>query len=438
MILASVAIYYSSSEYRRDTFYDRLRNKARITASILLEGNVIGASKLESLEKRNPVRLNEEKIIVLNILDDTIYTTDSKKLLKIRYDVLENVRQGKEVLYRQGTNEVLASLYRVKSEQYVVLAAGRDVDGYMHLERLRNILIIVCIVSLLIFFIAGWFYSERALKPISDVVKKVDRISITSLNLRVPEGNGEDEIGRLAGTFNRMLERLETSFAMQKDFIANASHELRTPLTAIYGQLDVLLMKDRSKEDYKAAICSVFEDMKVLVTLANNLLLMARTSAEGPVNFDSRIRVDEILWQVREEIARFNKENHIGIILDESLDDTDKMSVSGDEFLLKTAISNIIDNACKYSSDHTAEVLMKQTGSEIVIVFTDHGIGIPPEEIKKIFEPFYRSSNAITYSGSGIGLSLVNQIVKMHNGRIDIDSKPGKGTRVSMYLPLGC
>jgi signal transduction histidine kinase len=80
---------------------------------------------------------------------------------------------------------------------------------------------------------------------------------------------------------------------------------------------------------------------------------------------------------------------------------------------------------------------MKNTGSEIVIVFTDHGIGIPPQEIKKIFEPFYRSSNAISYSGSGIGLSLVNQIVKMHNGRIDIESTPGKGTRVSMYLPLG-
>ena len=123
------------------------------------------------------------------------------------------------------------------------------------------------------FFVAGWFYSGRALKPISDVVKKVEEISITSLNLRVFEGNGKDEIGRLAKTFNNMLERLETSFGMQKNFIANASHELRTPLTSINGQLEVLMMKDRSTDDYKSALGSVLDDIKSLIDLSNRLLL---------------------------------------------------------------------------------------------------------------------------------------------------------------------
>ncbi len=133
----------------------------------------------------------------------------------------------------------------------LLLPQPSDTEGSLRLEKLKIILIIVCALSLFLFFIAGWFYSGRALKPISDVVRKVEDITITSLNLRVFEGNGNDEIGRLAKTFNKMLERLETSFAMQKNFIANASHELRTPLTSINGQLEVLMMKDRSRRNIK-------------------------------------------------------------------------------------------------------------------------------------------------------------------------------------------
>ena len=112
---------------------------------------------------------------------------------------------------------------------------------------------------------------------------------------------------RLAKTFNKMLERLETSFAMQKNFIANASHELRTPLTSINGQLEVLMMKDRSTAEYKTALRSVLDDIRSLIDLSNRLLLIARTSAEGPVNFNKKIRIDEILWQAQEEIIKIQQ-----------------------------------------------------------------------------------------------------------------------------------
>jgi len=293
----------------------------------------------------------------------------------------------------------------------------------------------VCLISLLLFFIAGWFYSGRALKPISDVVKNVEDISITSLNLRVFEGNGTDEIGRLAKTFNKMLERLETSFAMQKNFIANASHELRTPLTSINGQLEVLMLKDRSAAEYKVALGSVLDDIKSLIDLSNRLLLIARTSAEGPVNFNNKIRIDEILWQAQEEIKRFHNEYHIIISIDNSLTDSDQMIVVGDESLLKVAVSNIIDNACKYSPDHSVDIKFRHIEKFIEVVFDDKGIGIAEEDMQKIFEPFYRGTNAYSISGSGIGLPLVNQIIKNHNGIVNLSSQIGKGTSVTVLLP---
>jgi len=243
---------------------------------------------------------------------------------------------------------VLGTLFTSGSFRFVVIAGAIDRDGAVRLRQLRILLLIVCLASLLLFYIAGWFYSGRALKPISDMVKKVEDISITSLHLRVPEGNGTDEIGHLAKTFNRMLDRLEKSFSMQKSFIANASHELRTPLTSINGQIEVLLMKDRSAPEYKAALESVLEDIKSLTDLTNKLLLMARTSAEGPLSYSNEIRIDEILWQLKEELIKQGVRNPVNITLKNELTESAQMTVKGDEYLLKVALSNILDNACKY------------------------------------------------------------------------------------------
>ena len=435
MIIASVAIYFSSASFRKEDFYSRLRDKAMSTANLLFNADVVDANRILSIESNSPVFLQNEKIIILNFKNDTVYNSDENSDIKIRNNIVERVRQGYDVTYNQDSYNVLATLYFTKYDRFVIIAAATDAVGSLHLEKLKIILTFVCLISLLLFFIAGWFYSGRALKPISDVVKKVEDISITSLNLRVFEGNGTDEIGRLAKTFNKMLEHLETSFAMQKNFIANASHELRTPLTSINGQLEVLMLKDRSATEYKVALGSVLDDIKSLIDLSNRLLLIARTSAEGPVNFNNKIRIDEILWQAEEEIKRFHNEYHINISIDNSLTDSDQMIVVGDESLLKVAVSNIIDNACKYSPDHSVDIKFRHIEKFIEVVFEDRGIGISEEDMQKIFEPFYRGTNAHSISGSGIGLPLVNQIIKNHYGSVKLSSQIGKGTSVTVLLP---
>jgi signal transduction histidine kinase len=222
---------------------------------------------------------------------------------------------------------------------------------------------------------------------------------------------------------------------MQKNFIANSSHELRTPLTSINGQLEVLLMKDRSTDDYKTALASVLDDIKSLIDLSNRLLLIARTSAEDPVHFNKKIRIDEILWQAQEEIIKFNNDYRINISMDTSLTDADQMIVVGDDYLLKVAVSNLIENACKYSPDHKVDITFRHIEKFIEVVFEDKGIGISGKDLKKIFEPFYRGDNTISFSGTGIGLPLVNQIIKNHNGIVEISSVINKGTLVKILLP---
>ncbi len=436
MIIASVSIYFRSASLRKDDFNKLLWNKARTTANLLFNTTEAEANKVLSIERNSPVKLQNEKITIININNDIVYSSDDKNEIEIRNYVLEKVRAGYIVSYKQAPYEVVGALFYTNYDRFVVIAAATDVDGSLRMEKLLITLIIVCLISLLLFFVAGWFYSGRALKPISDVVKNVEDITITSLNLRVFEGNGTDEIGRLAKTFNKVLERLETSFGMQKSFIANASHELRTPLTSINGQLEVLMMKDRSTEEYKSSLGSVLDDIKSLIDLSNRLLLIAHTSADGPVHFNKKTRIDEILWQSKEEIMRFNSEYNINISIDESLTDSEQMIVSGDDSLLRIAVSNLIDNACKYSYDHSVSINFRHIEKFIEIDFEDNGIGISKEDLEKVFEPFYRGANTISFPGTGIGLPLVSQIIKNHNGSIKLSSQLNAGTTVTVLLPI--
>jgi signal transduction histidine kinase len=434
ILIASFAIYLLSDSYRKASFYETLENKVINTAKLLLEVDEIDGKLLKKILKNNSANLPNEKIIILNKLNEVFFTSDENGEIVLDNNFINKIRRNARSTFRYNNYEILGLKYQIQEEQFVFIAAATDIEGLLKLKNLVLILTIVDMLCLILFFIAGWFNSGRALQPISEVVKKVEEITITSLNLRVPEGNGTDEIARLAKTFNKMLARLEASFSVQKDFIANASHELRTPLTSINGQLDVLMLKERNAEEYKNALVSVKEDIKSLIELANQLLMIARTTAQRTDSF-KKVRIDDIIWQAREDILKFNKSSHISINISDSLTEEEQMTVEGDENLLRTAIVNLIDNACKYSGDHSVIIDLDYSGGYIFIRFTDKGIGIPEEELDKVLRPFYRGSNAIQYPGSGIGLQLVNQIIEGHNGEIGFLSELNKGTTVTISLP---
>jgi signal transduction histidine kinase len=431
---ASFLIYLFSADYRKDGFYSRLSNKANNTAKLLIEVDEVDAALLKKIEKNNPVSLPEERIIIFDFRNHIVFSTDENKVIKIDENLLNKIRLEQEVRFQQGNYEVLGFLFKEKHDRFAVVAAAIDIYGINKLKNLRTILFIVFIISIIGVSVSGWFFAGKALQPISKVVQQVDDISITSLNLRVDEGNGKDEIAQLARTFNRMLERLEGSFKVQKNFIANASHELRTPLTAITGQLEVSLLNARTPAEYEKVMDSVLEDIKNLNTLSNRLLLLAQTSADGIDHKMNKLRIDELLWQVRDELLKHNPDYKIRIDLDHELDDESKLTIEGDEQLIKAVFLNLIDNGCKYSSENTIDVLIHSDRFGLTIHFEDKGIGIPPEDIQNIFEPFYRGRNTQNIKGHGIGLSMVKRIVHSHHGTIQLNSVLGKGTTVVVHF----
>ncbi|MFN8255875.1 MAG: HAMP domain-containing sensor histidine kinase [Bacteroidales bacterium] len=436
LIIASITIYFFSVNFRRNDFQGRLKKNALVTANLFFVQYEVDAERFLRYDKDNPVSLHDEKILVLNSKRDTIYNSDTSGIINASIQDVQQIESGFNYTAVNKDYEIIGTRYFTNYDSFVIFSAALDIEGLEHLRQLEILLILVTMVCLLLFFVVGWFSTAKAIKPLSDVVKKVEDITASSLNIRLNAGSSNDEIDRLSRTFNRMMERLEKSFASQKSFISNASHEMRTPLTSINGQLEVLIMKNRTEEEYKLGVDSVLNDIKSLIHLLNRLLLLARTNTGIPLSHTEIIRADEVLWQVKEDLKRFNPDYNLIIEMDESINDEEQMKVTGDEQLLKLAFSNVIDNACKYSADKSVHVNIYPSGNYVKIEFIDKGIGISEEGLKKAFDPFFRDNNTFPATGHGIGLALTKQIITIHNGSIEISSQPGKGTTVLINLLL--
>ncbi|MEQ8413205.1 MAG: HAMP domain-containing sensor histidine kinase [Imperialibacter sp.] len=432
---SSLAIYYLSAQYRKQEFYERIENKARNVAKLLIEVEEVDAELLRKIEENNPVSLPNEEITIFDYQNQVLYSSEGEQTVAVNEPLLNRIRLEGEVRFVFGNQEVLGVLFTDQYDRVVVVASATDIFGYRKLNNLRNVLFIVFGAGLLFTFISGRIFAQRTLSPISRVIAQVDAIGISNLSSRVDEGNQTDELAHLAGTFNEMLDRLEEAFKLQKNFIANASHELRTPLTAITGQLEVTLLSDRTAEDYKRTVNSVLDDIKNLNYLSNRLLLLAQASSESVESSFGSIRVDELLWQSAGELQKRNPSYKVAISFNEDLED-DQLTIVGNEQLIKTALLNLMDNGCKYSDPHEVQVSVEPDKGLLALTFRDLGIGINEEEQELIFEPFHRGSNAQNIKGHGIGLSLVQRIVKLHEGTLTLMSKKGKGSTFTLSLPV--
>lgn len=436
LLLSSGAIYYFSAEYRSEDFYNRLLSKGQAAARLLLEVDEVDADLLRKIQENSPQSLYQEKLLIYNYQNEKLFSTDVEKVLRVDADLLDKIRLEGEVRYTDADHEVLGFMFIDTFDRIVVIAAAKDYYGLRKMSNLRLVLALVFAGGLLIASLLGWFYAGRALRPISKVVSEVRLIGVDNLHLRIDEGENADEIGRLAATFNEMLDRLEKGFTMQKNFIANASHELRTPLTVISGQLEVLLMQPRTEAEYQRTVQSVFEDIRSLNTMSNRLLLLAQAHSETARKDMNPERIDEVAWLARAEVLKRSDKYAVDILIDEDIESEEALTVNGNAQLLKTAVLNLMDNACKYSANHHVTLSIRSEGGSLLLIFADKGIGIPADEHAEIFEPFQRASNAITYTGRGIGLSLVKRIVELHNGHISLQSAVGEGSTFSVVLPL--
>lgn len=220
-------------------------------------------------------------------------------------------------------------------------------------------------------------------------------------------------VGKRFATY--MINRIENTYQSEKAFISNASHELNNPLTAIQGECEISLLKERTPEEYQSALTRILSETKRIIQLMKHLMFLSKGEEEILKAATEPVFLAEFLMKYVEKRIQFSPDNFSLVLV-------------VNPTLLKTAIGNIINNALKYSGEQIVEIKLRGSVLEI----TDQGIGIPPEEVNKIFQPFYRASNTREHAGNGIGLSLSVRILTIYGAEVSISSTLNVGTSVKI------
>ena len=299
------------------------------------------------------------------------------------------------------------------------------------LRRLRSALLLGGPLLVLLAAAGGYFLAGRTLAPIDHITRTARRISGEDLSARLGLPATNDEVGRLAATFDEMLARLEGAFLRERRFTADASHELRTPLAALQVILGVIREKPRKAQDYQQALSDISDEVERLRSLADDLLRLARGDT-GADSIRETIGLTDLLRDVADSVRPLAETK--GLTLTCSVGEG--LTLRGDSDALIRLFVNLLDNAVKFTELGNINLEAHAEAAEVIVTVRDTGIGIPAAHLPHVFERFYRVDRSRSGRGTGLGLSIAQEIVRAHGGRLELQSSPGSGTEAVVRLPL--
>jgi signal transduction histidine kinase len=433
MFIFSISVYLFYLQYRQEDLLIRLKNKAKNTVTLFADIKGVDTRFMKTIDEHTLTNMNDVLVILLNKKKEILYCNqDSAKVSSL----LPNFKRldwekNSSVFIKKRL--FLSLKHNYQNKQYYVLASAYDLYGEAELKKLLTILEVVFVSSILLIIFAGFINAEQSLRPIKEIIKQVKKIKANNLNQRL-EIDYNDEIGELAVNFNNMLDRIENAFETERMFVSNASHELRTPITSIKGQIEVGLINKRSVEEYEIILNSILDDIENMITIINGFLELAEANIEIKNFAYDQIRLDEFLFAVKDEIIKRKPGYQIVIEYVKIPMDEKEITIAGNKRLLKIMLMNLIDNACKFSSNKKVVVKITFDQDFVILKFIDSGVGIPKNELNKVMRPLYRASNVNGQPGHGIGLSIVQKIAEIHDAAIDFSSEVNEGTTVTLSI----
>ncbi len=445
LILFSVFLYYFLSK----RLYESVDNSLKVSASVVAKTVLIkySASPLPGLEYFFEQFLGYGNINKFYRIYDESGNVGSRSrnidasqfpMTQKAYAKALNGEEAYETFVVADKHPIrIITMPVLRNRQLVNLVqVGTSLEGVRDtLKNLRNFLITAVPVVLLLTTLIGRFMAGRALKPVDKITQTAREIAKgVDLSQRILQPKAQDEVGRLAETFNEMMDRLEKSFSLMRQFSSDASHELRTPLTVLKGQSELVLSKIRVPEDYQETLCSNLEEINYMSKILEDLFFLSQ-SDEGEIKLDFvQVNLAALIEEICKPAEILAQEKDVKIVIAY----LEPIEILGDPHRLRQMVWNLLDNGIKYTpSGGELKISLREEGDEALLIVQDNGIGIPENDLPMIFERFFRVDKARTRSerGSGLGLSICKYIVKAHKGRIEVESQLGVGSRFKLYLP---
>ncbi|MDZ4708224.1 MAG: phosphatase PAP2 family protein [Saprospiraceae bacterium] len=433
--LSMLFIYRQFKIHIEEELYSLLESKARMTAEMVL----FHEEELQPL----PEKKDSGSIQIQDIGNTSIYNENLNRIYTLissapntPSSALKAIMQTGDYRFINQPYKAFGFLYKSKqNKNYIVVS--EDIPDYSKLEQLRNILLVSTLFTILIVAFGGWFFAGQSLRPVSRIIHEVKDILPTDLSKRLKPDQHNDELSNLITTFNSLLERIDKAFMTEKSFISNVSHELRNPLAAIRTQIQYAINKKRSPDEYNQILSSLQEDIDEMSQTIEKLLQLARVNSNvGHIPMTpAPVRLDELVYQAQENIYKTHPAYNIKIELLNLPAEEEGMVIEANEPLLKLAFMNLMENACKFSNDNTAKTTVDFSNPQkISVEFQNFGTLINLEDLNKIFQPFYRTTEHKHRKGSGIGLSLVKSIIDIYKIPMEVNSDEAMGNRFTLYF----
>jgi heavy metal sensor kinase len=305
---------------------------------------------------------------------------------------------------------------------------------YKRLHSLRDALAIALGFSMIISVAGGWFLASRSLEPVDRIVSSLARVEAEDLSARLPEPRARDEMGRLALAINRMLARIEDAFESTKSFTADAAHELRTPLAALRCRLELAANRMDESKEAQEAVADSLAAVAELARLVEDLLLLAKLDAQQVLDEARVVNLARLLDDLEEPFRVLAEDRGVSLVFKKAPD----CRVEGNSRLIRRLFSNLIENAVVYTpAGGSVDVSVNCDGGACRLAVTDTGVGIGPQDLRRIFERFHRAdrSRARGKAGAGLGLSISQRIAELHGGSISVTSQEGAGSAFTVTLP---
>lgn len=370
IVIVTMAFYFIATHYINRLYYSYLTEKAYATAEKHWEKDEVDEESYARIQKRYEDTLPVATEILLNA--DSIETGTTLSLYMTKKEITR-LYSGEVITFHEKEKMGTALYYPDNEGNFIVLVISNNQYGGDIRQHIGWLLLGLIVISAVLIYFVGKLYATR------------------------------------------MVDRIDAAYQSEKAFISNASHELNNPLTAIQGECEISLLKERTPAEYQAALKRIASETKRIIQLMKHLLFLSHGDKEILKNATETVMLADFLMQFVGNRIRFTT-------------DTFAFCLNANPHLLKMAIGNILNNACKYSGEKTVEMRLRGTVLEI----KDTGIGIPPEELKRVYQPFYRATNTREFAGHGIGLSLSLRILSTYGAKVDIDSEVNKGTKVTI------
>jgi heavy metal sensor kinase len=446
--LFSVGIFVGLDQVLNNDFYNRLSDAAdnvvkdsKITAtwsarpyyhiSLHVDSETVGGDQ-NSVGKTGFFDVNGQPLPG-DQKGDPKLAKDPKTRQLLDNALVKGSPQTMTVQGKHGDTTVLAVPINNNVASYVLVLQESRQQVEDTLSLLQRILILSMLAFTGLSVIGAWFLTGRVLRPIDQITDTVRRITARDLSQRLAV-DSPDEIGRLAGTFNDMIARLQASFERQKRFTSDASHELRTPLTVMQADISLALRRPRSAPEYQHTLESAQEEVARLSHIVNDLLTLTRLDTDVAQVAHEPVALDDLLGTVVAGLRPLAAEKRIAVTYTINA----PVTIPGDVTRLKQLFVNLIDNALAYTPDGGAiRVALVALPDLIEVTVSDTGIGIAPEHLPHIFERFYRAdeARARNHEGTGLGLAIAQSSAQAHQGCIEVSSEVGQGSTFRVQLP---